>query len=132
MIFILMDGCSDSLVEQQSCLSFKLVCIRIILLLLANHGLLRFKLLGRNVDLLQVMAPKRQNQHDSLRKFNITAVFLLLLVACKPTTRLFVRKLKSTISWELQTRRWHHCYKMTLDYPKPQGMSQMLLWSIYP
>src|SRR6202522_3797129 len=83
MIFMLMDGCSDSLVEQQSCPSFKLVCIGIILLLLANHGLLRFKLLGRNVDLLQVMAPKRQNQHDSLRKFNITAVFLLLLVACK-------------------------------------------------
>src|ERR1700678_4073286 len=107
MIFILMDGCSDSLVEQQSCPSFKLVCIRIILLLLANHGLLRFKLLGHNVDLLQVMAPKRQNQHDSLRKFNITAVFLLLLVACKPTTRLFVRKLKSTTYFKGITELWY-------------------------
>ena len=60
--------------------------------------------------------------HSVSLKFNITAVLLLLLVACKPTMRFFVKKLKSTISWELQTQRWHHFYKMTLDYPKPQGM----------
>ena len=83
------------------------------------------------MDLLQVMAPKRQNQHDSLHKFNITVLtgrLPLLLDVCKPTRGLLVQKLKSTISWELWTQRWHHCYKMTLNYPKRQGMYHMLLW----
>ena len=79
------------------------------------------------------MAPKRQNQHDSLHKFNITVLtgrLSILLDVCKPTKRLFVQKLKSTISWELRTQRWHRCYKMTLNYPKRQGtcMYHMLLW----
>lgn len=53
--------------------------------------------LGREVDLLQVMAPKRQNQHETLRRFNTTAILFFLLNVSKPTTRLFAQKLKSTI-----------------------------------